>query len=95
MKLCNGVDENFQHYFVINVGYWLHHRNLYHEEYYSYKSIHNNRDIFYNEILLIFFVSTIVKPIGVARIFNWGPKSPITCNDVIRNLQKRNFLWGK
>ena len=34
--------------------------------------------------------------IGVARIFDWGgPKPQITCNDVIRNFQKRNFLLGK
>ena len=33
---------------------------------------------------------------GVARIFNWGGAKPkITCNDVIRNFQKRNFLWDK
>ena len=31
--------------------------------------------------------------IGVARIFDWGGQ--ITCNDVIRNFQKRKFLWGK
>ena len=24
-----------------------------------------------------------------------GPKPQITCNDVIRNFRKRNFLWGK
>ena len=31
--------------------------------------------------------------IGVARIFDWGgPKPQITCNDVIENFQKRNFL---
>ena len=31
--------------------------------------------------------------IGVARIFDWEePKPQITCNDVIRNFQKRNFL---
>ena len=35
--------------------------------------------------------------IGVARIIDWGGgyKPQITCNDVIRNFQKRNFLWGK
>ena len=34
--------------------------------------------------------------IGVARIFDWGePKPQITCNDVIRNFRKSNFLWGK
>ena len=37
-----------------------------------------------------------VGPIGVARIFDWGgPKPQITCNDVIRNFRKSNFLWGK
>ena len=36
----------------------------------------------------------LLVPIGVARIFNWGrPKPQITGNDVIRNFQKRNFLW--
>ena len=34
--------------------------------------------------------------VGVARIFDWGgPKPHITCNDVIKNFQKRNFSWGK
>ena len=34
--------------------------------------------------------------IGVARIFDWGgPKPQIKRNDVIRNFQKSNFLWGK
>ena len=35
-------------------------------------------------------------PIGVDRIFDWGgPKPQITCNDVVRNFQKRMFLLGK
>ena len=43
---------------------------------------------------------TVVLPtaghIGVARMFDWGgPKPQITCNDVIRNFQKSNFLWGQ
>ena len=34
--------------------------------------------------------------IVVARIFDWGgPKPQITCNDILRNFQKRNFLLGK
>ena len=33
--------------------------------------------------------------IGVARIFDWGLKLQITCNDVIKNFQKRNFLSDK
>ena len=34
--------------------------------------------------------------IGVARIFDWGrPKPKITCNKVIRNFWKRNFLLDK
>ena len=34
-----------------------------------------------------------VSTIGAARIFDWGAQ--ITCNDVIRNFQKRKFLRGK
>ena len=38
----------------------------------------------------------MVKSIDVARVFDLGgPKPQITCNDVIRNFLKRNFLWGK
>ena len=34
--------------------------------------------------------------IGVFRIFDWGmPKPRITCNDVIKNFQKKTFLWDK
>ena len=35
--------------------------------------------------------------IGVATIFDWEerPKSQLTCNDVIKNFQKSNFLWDK
>ena len=30
------------------------------------------------------------------RIFDWGrPKPQITCYDVIKNFQKRKFLWDK
>ena len=37
------------------------------------------------------------KLVGVARIFDWGggPEPQITCNDIIKNFRKRNFLWGK
>ena len=34
--------------------------------------------------------------IGVPRIFNWAkPKPQITCNDAIKNFQKRKFLRDK
>ena len=35
--------------------------------------------------------------LGVARVFDWGGggKPQLTCNDVIKNFQKRKFLWGK
>ena len=35
--------------------------------------------------------------IGVARILigGGGPKPQITCNDVIRNFQKKTLFWGK
>ena len=36
-----------------------------------------------------------VEIIGVARIFDGGGKPQITCNDVIRNFQKRNFMWDQ
>ena len=37
-----------------------------------------------------------MKAIGVARISDWeGPKPQITCNDVIRSFQKRNFCGAK
>ena len=35
---------------------------------------------------------------GLARTFDWGDgrgKPQITCNGVIRNFRKSNFLWGK
>ena len=40
---------------------------------------------------------TPLQTIGVARIFDWGGggKPQLTCNDVIKILQKRKFLWGK
>ena len=41
-------------------------------------------------------LNTLEYTIGVARIFDWGGgQLQITCNDVIRNFRKRNFLWGK
>ena len=33
--------------------------------------------------------------IGVARNIDWGPKPQSTCNDVIRNFRKSNFLRDK
>ena len=45
---------------------------------------------------LNFLVMNLQSTTGVARIFDWGePKPQITCNDAIRNFQKRDFLWGK
>ena len=39
----------------------------------------------------------LVTSIGVARIFDWGggAKPQITCNDVIKNFQKRTFCGAK
>ena len=37
-----------------------------------------------------------IQFIGVPRIFDWGrPKPQITCYDVIKNFQKKKFLWDK
>ena len=49
---------------------------------------------------LVKLVKIGVHPtIGVARVVDWGggggAKPQITCNGVVRNFQKRNFLWGK
>ena len=33
--------------------------------------------------------------VGVARIFDWGGKLQITCNDVTGNFERRIFLWGQ
>ena len=38
--------------------------------------------------------SCVGSGIDVAKIFDWGePKPQITCNGVIKNLRRRNFLW--
>ena len=33
--------------------------------------------------------------VGVARIFDWGVKPQITCNDVIKNFERGTFCGGK
>ena len=45
---------------------------------------------FFSEI----FCAVCDSFIRVARIFVWGGKPQITRNDIVRNFQKRNFLWG-
>ena len=64
MKLCNGVDENFEQYFVINIGYYITEVCITNRAFITnpYKNFHNNRDIFYDEKVLIFFKNTIAKP---------------------------------
>ena len=61
MRFCNGVDENFQHHFVISIGYCIAEASIT-ILVLSYKSIHNNRHVFYDKMLLIFFMNTIGKP---------------------------------
>ena len=39
-----------------------------------------------------FDVKTLRICIGVARIFDWGGKPQISCNDVIKNFQNRKFM---
>ena len=37
-----------------------------------------------------------LRPVGVPRSSDWGgAKTQITCNDVIKKFQKRNFLCGQ
>ena len=46
--------------------------------------------------ILVLDLGCCDRVIGVARIFDWGgPKSQITCNDVIRNFETGIFLWGQ
>ena len=60
MRFCNGVDENFQHHFVINIGNCF--TKIVSRVLLPHKSLHNNRDIFYKEMVLIFFINAIAKP---------------------------------
>ena len=60
LRFCNGVDENFQHHFVIVIGYCISKIGI--TILLPHKSFHNNRDIFYDEMVLIFFINTIAKP---------------------------------
>ena len=41
------------------------------------------------------FSCAIFRVISVPRIFDWGSQLQITCNDVIRNFLKKNFLLDK
>ena len=45
------MDENFQHHFVINNRFYISETS---QIVLPNKSIHNNRDIFYDEMVLIF-----------------------------------------
>ena len=60
MRLCNSVDENFQHDFVIYIDYCITEACITNSI--TDKSLHNNRDIFYYEMALVFFMHTIAKP---------------------------------
>ena len=63
MRFCNGVDENFQLDLVVNIGYYERtSQKLVSRIVLPYKSIYNNRDIFYDKMVLIFFMNTIAKP---------------------------------
>ena len=66
MRFCNGVDENFQHDFVINIRYCITEACITNKL--PYKSLLTNRDIFYDKIVLIFFMNTIAKP-HVKRLY--------------------------
>ena len=65
MGFCTGVDENFQHHFVVSIGYCITDACITNSitMVLPYKSIYNNHDIFHDEITLIFFINTIIaKP---------------------------------
>ena len=58
----------------------LHHRKVVSQRLLPYKSFHNNRDIFYDEMTLIFFMNTIAKP-HVKRL----PVSQLTTTALFHN----------
>ena len=60
MRFCNGVDKKF--YTISSYILAIASQKLVSLVVLPYKSIHNNCDIFYDEMVLIFFVNTIVKP---------------------------------
>ena len=70
MRFCNVVENNFQHYFVIIIGYCITKTCITSPVILSYKSLHNNRDIFCDEMVLIFFMNTITTP-HVKRLSVW------------------------
>ena len=43
----------------------------------------------------VLFTRASIQTIGVARIFDWGGKPQITCNDVLRNFYRGIFCGGK
>ena len=57
MRFCIGVDEDFQHHFVINIDYRITEACITSSIRLPYKSNHNNSDIFYDEMVLIFFMN--------------------------------------
>ena len=86
-KALNGVGENFQHQVVINIGYYITEvcitNNI------IFISIHINPDIFYDEMVLIFFMNTIAKPdvkrFRVKSLRSWK-KSKYCCITVLNTL---------
>ena len=66
--------KKLQHNFVINVGYCITETCVTSN---INTSIHNNRDIFYDEMVSIFFMNTIAKP-QVKRL-----------RDAVRHLENR------
>ena len=63
IRFCNGVNENFQHHFVINTVLAIASQKLVSRIVLPYKSLQSNRDIFYDEMVLIFCMKTIAMRI--------------------------------
>ena len=61
IKFCNDVDENFQHDFVINMA-CISSQKLVSRILLLHKSLHKKRDIFCNELIVIFFMNIVAKP---------------------------------
>ena len=61
-RFCNGFYEIFQHRFVINIGYYSTSQKLVSRISLACKCLLTNRDVFYEKMVLIFFINIIAKP---------------------------------
>ena len=70
-ETCTGIDESFQHHSFINIVYCI---TIVSQILLPSNGLHNNCDIFYDKIDLIFFINTIAKPLVERLIVVFEPQ---------------------